>query len=200
MIHKEECGHIMQKAEEKNLPSIKPYFIRAWHEWCSEHGYTPYIVVAVDDNVEVPQEHIHNGQIVLNTSWDATGNLQLGNHVVKFQARFSGCIREIVIPIERIQAIYARENGAGMEFEVEEVKAPSVAFNRLEDSMVSAPVTTKSLLDKPTSTARKEVASDQKTKKVVISSIRVESSTTEEGGVESSHSTPAKNSNLQVVK
>lgn len=110
-----------------NLPSIKPYMIRAWHEWCSENGYTPYIVVAVDENVEVPQEHIQNGLITLNASWDATGNLQLGNEVIRFQARFSGRVRDIVIPVERIQAIYARENGAGMGFEVEEVASSAPA-------------------------------------------------------------------------
>jgi stringent starvation protein B len=35
-----------------------------------------------------------------------------------FKARFGGVSREIEIPVENVSAIYARENGQGMAFEV----------------------------------------------------------------------------------
>lgn len=98
--------------------STKPYLIRAIHEWCSDNGYTPYLAVAVDERTQVPREFVKNGEIVLNVSPMATNRLSLGNDVISFQARFGGAAREIAIPIENVSAIYARENGHGMAFDV----------------------------------------------------------------------------------
>jgi stringent starvation protein B len=103
------------------LPSTKPYLLRAVWEWCNDNGFTPYIVVEVDDSCRVPLEFVKDGQIVLNISMDATHGLQVANDLVSFQGRFGGVARELVIPTERIAAIYARENGAGMSFEVSAV-------------------------------------------------------------------------------
>ncbi len=101
------------------LPSTKPYMIRAIHEWCSDNGFTPYIAVAVDDCARVPHEFVRDGQIVLNIGHDATGRLQIANEGISFQARFGGVARDIYVPIGNVAAIYARENGAGMAFEPE---------------------------------------------------------------------------------
>jgi stringent starvation protein B len=98
--------------------STKPYLIRAIHEWCADNGFTPYVAVAVDEHTQVPREHVRNGEIVLNVSMAATNSLQLGNDFVAFQARFNGQVREIMIPVSNITAIYARENGHGMSFDV----------------------------------------------------------------------------------
>jgi stringent starvation protein B len=97
--------------------STKPYLIRAIYEWCNDSGFTPYIAVAVGEGVRVPAEHVKNGEIVLNVSALATNRLQLGNQAIEFQARFGGVAREVYVPIERVIAIYARENGQGMAFE-----------------------------------------------------------------------------------
>jgi stringent starvation protein B len=99
-----------------NVPSTRPYLIRALHEWCTENGFTPYIAVAVDDTVQVPREFVKNNEVVLNTSLDATSHLQLGNEFVSFKARFSGVAREVLVPVDHVIAIYARENGQGMAF------------------------------------------------------------------------------------
>jgi stringent starvation protein B len=96
--------------------STRPYLVRALHEWCTDNGLTPYIAVLVDDAVQVPREYVNNGEIVLNISFDATSNLQIGNEYVVFKARFGGVAREICVPIARVIAIYARENGQGMAF------------------------------------------------------------------------------------
>ena len=98
--------------------STKPYLLRALYEWCTDNGYTPYIVVAVDARTHVPAEFVKNGEIVLNISFDATGNLKMDNDFIHFKARFGGVAREIELPVENVSAIYARENGQGMAFEV----------------------------------------------------------------------------------
>jgi len=96
--------------------STRPYMIRALYEWCVDHHFTPYVAVHVDETVQVPQEYVKNGEIVLNISYDATSGLKLGNDFIEFKARFSGSARGIMVPVNRVLAIYARENGQGMAF------------------------------------------------------------------------------------
>lgn len=103
--------------------STKPYLIRALHEWCTDNGYTPHIVVTVDENTVVPPAHIQDGQITLNIGTLATNRLILGNEYIEFQARFSGVTEQIYVPIAAVSAIYARETGAGMGFEVQPSRA-----------------------------------------------------------------------------
>src|SRR3954471_19620167 len=99
--------------------STRPYLIRALYDWCTDNGLTPYVAVLVDDTVQVPREYVKNGEIVLNISFDATSSLKLGNEFIEFKARFAGSAREIMVPINRVIAIYARENGQGMAFPVQ---------------------------------------------------------------------------------
>lgn len=96
--------------------STRPYLLRALYEWCTDNGFTPYVAVAVDDTVQVPREYVKDGEIVLNISYDATSGLQVGNEFIEFKARFAGIPRDIMVPIGRVMAIYARENGQGMAF------------------------------------------------------------------------------------
>src|SRR5438270_10218043 len=98
--------------------STRPYLIRALYDWCTDNGLTPYVAVQVDESVQVPREYVKNGEIVLNISFDATSSLKLGNEFIEFKARFAGTAREIVVPVNRVIAIYARENGQGMAFPV----------------------------------------------------------------------------------
>ena len=98
--------------------STRPYLIRALYEWCTDNGFTPYVAVLVDETVQVPREYVKNGEIVLNISFDATSSLKLGNDFIEFKARFAGTAREIMVPVSRVIAIYARENGQGMAFPV----------------------------------------------------------------------------------
>jgi stringent starvation protein B len=98
--------------------STRPYLIRALYDWCTDNGLTPYVAVLVDETVQVPREYVKNGEIVLNISFDATSSLKLGNEFIEFKARFAGTAREIIVPVNRVIAIYARENGQGMAFPV----------------------------------------------------------------------------------
>lgn len=96
--------------------STRPYLIRALYEWCTDNGFTPYVAVAVDNSVQVPREYVKDGEIVLNIGFDATSSLKLGNDFIEFKARFAGTTREIMVPVNQVMAIYARENGQGMAF------------------------------------------------------------------------------------
>jgi stringent starvation protein B len=107
--------------------STRPYLIRALYEWCGDNGLTPYVAVRVDDTVRVPREYVKDGEIVLNISMDATSGLKLGNDYIEFKARFAGVARDIMIPVGRVMAIYARESGQGMAFPLEEEGLPGAA-------------------------------------------------------------------------
>lgn len=98
--------------------STRPYLIRALHDWCTDNGFTPYIAVFVDRSVQVPQEYVKNNEIVLNVGFEATSGLKLGNEYIEFKARFGGSARDIMVPVDHVVAIYARENGQGMAFPV----------------------------------------------------------------------------------
>jgi stringent starvation protein B len=98
--------------------STKPYLLRAIYEWCTDNGYTPHIAVVVDAQTRVPMQFVKNGEIVLNISFDATSALKMDNDIIHFSARFGGVARDIVVPVANVIAIYARENGQGMAFEV----------------------------------------------------------------------------------
>ena len=97
--------------------STKPYLLRAIWEWCVDQGFTPYLATLVDENTRVPPGYARDGQIVLNLSPDATGQLQMDNEYISFQGRFGGVAHSLVIPVANVIAIYARENGQGMAFE-----------------------------------------------------------------------------------
>lgn len=104
----------------QEVTSTRPYLIRALYEWCTDNGFTPYLVVRVNESVQVPREYVTNGEIVLNVSYDATSALKLGNDFIEFKARFGGEPRDIMVPVGRVVAVYARENGQGMAFPLEE--------------------------------------------------------------------------------
>ncbi|HEX4326253.1 MAG TPA: ClpXP protease specificity-enhancing factor [Burkholderiales bacterium] len=110
-----------QPEQQQAHPSTKPYLIRAIYEWCTDNGFTPYLAVVVDASTRVPMEFVKDGQIVLNISFEATNGLKMGNDFVEFAARFGGVQRDIQVPIERVAAIYARENGHGQGFEVSDL-------------------------------------------------------------------------------
>jgi len=108
-----------------NPTSTKPYLIRAIFEWCVDQGFTPYVAVAVDNRTEVPRGYVRDHQIVLNLSPDAVHQLVLGNEFLTCSARFGGVAQSISVPVENVSAVYARENGQGMAFEVGTSAAPT---------------------------------------------------------------------------
>ena len=100
------------------MTSSRPYVVRALYEWIVENNCTPYILVnAFEDGVEVPQEHVRDGQIVLNISPVAVSDLHLGNGSLNFEGRFGGVPKVVSVPMVAVCGIYAKENGQGMIFD-----------------------------------------------------------------------------------
>ncbi|WP_405232122.1 ClpXP protease specificity-enhancing factor [Lentisalinibacter salinarum] len=97
--------------------SKRPYLVRAMHEWMSDSGHTPHIVVdATMAGVNVPEQHAKDGRIILNISYSAAHDLRLDNEAVSFRARFGGTPYDVWVPVTAILGIYARETGQGMIF------------------------------------------------------------------------------------
>ncbi|MGE0809302.1 MAG: ClpXP protease specificity-enhancing factor [Immundisolibacter sp.] len=110
------------------MPSAKPYLLRGMVQWMEDNGLTPQMLVdATLDGVSVPPEHVKAGKIVLNIAERATVKRELDNDYVSFGARFGGVAREVWVPMLAVLAVYARENGQGMTFPVEDGPAPPSA-------------------------------------------------------------------------
>lgn len=106
-------------------PSTRPYLIRAIHEWALDAGLTPQLAINADaPGVQVPAGYVRDGQIVLNVHPQAVNALILGNQVITFEARFSGKREAISIPVPAVLAVFARENGAGIQFPPEGEETP----------------------------------------------------------------------------
>ena len=100
-----------------NMTSNQPYLLKAFYDWIVDNNLTPYIVVdAILSGVEVPQQFVKEGLIVLNISPSACVNLHIELNAISFQARFSGQPMQVYVPSIAVSAIYARENGAGTVF------------------------------------------------------------------------------------
>jgi len=121
--------------------STKPYLLRAIYEWCTDNGYTPYMAVTVDGNTRVPMEFVKNGEIVLNISFTATSGLKMENDLIRFSARFGGVSRNIEVPVANVMAIYARENGQGMAFEIGS-EEQDISDDAMDDAAFDEPMDT----------------------------------------------------------
>jgi stringent starvation protein B len=123
--------------------STKPYLLRAIYEWCVDQRLTPYLAVTVDASTTVPRSYVKDGQIVLNIGLEAANQLHMGNEFITFAARFGGVAESLSIPVGQVSAIYARENGHGMAFELETTSsvsaAPPQAVEPAEDASQSGP-------------------------------------------------------------
>jgi len=142
------------------VSSTRPYMVRAMYDWCVDNQLTPFIVVAVDASVRVPMEFVRDGEIVLNVSMGATSSLVLGNDYIDFKARFGGVARDISVPMGRVSAIYARENGQGMTFPIEAAAA------KLDATAPAQPVSPAPVLSgvqtKPSASKSKQGQADDK--------------------------------------
>ena len=110
------------------MTSKRPYLLRAINEWIVDNGMTPHILVdALADGVQVPQQYIEDGKIVLNISPTAVRELEIGNELLFFNARFGGQFFNLHIPINSVLAVYAKENGMGVIFPDEEQEGAETA-------------------------------------------------------------------------
>ena len=122
-----------------DMTSNRPYLLRAFYDWILDNDCTPYIVVdAGMAHVQVPEQAVKDGQVVLNISPTAVQALDMTKQHVSFSARFGGVPFEVYVPMYAISAIYARENGAGTMFPPEEMDEQAPEHNTPELEDVSA--------------------------------------------------------------
>lgn len=108
------------------LLSTKPYLVRALHEWCTDNGLTPHLLVTVNAQTRVPMAYVKDGEIVLNLNYSATKNLLMDNDAITFSARFNGASTNLYIPMSAVRGLFARENGQGMFFELESAEGHAI--------------------------------------------------------------------------
>lgn len=121
----------------------RPYLLRAFYQWLLDNEMTPHLVVNADiPGVQVPNEHVQDGQIVLNIAPQAIGDIEMSNERVVFSARFGGKPFQLIIPMAAVVAIYARENGAGTMFEEEEFYTEQIdnMLNEIKLEHAASPV------------------------------------------------------------
>jgi stringent starvation protein B len=107
------------------MTSNRPYLLRALYEWISDNRMTPHILVdAAIEGVDVPEQAVQKGKVILNIDRAAVRDLELANDWLTFSARFSGRRYEVKVPVEAVLAIYAKENGQGMMFAQDEEHPP----------------------------------------------------------------------------
>ena len=116
----------------------RPYLMRALHEWILENDCTPYVLVDAGlPGVQVPEDYIQNGQIVLNVSASAVGSIAMGDLSIELSARFGGKLEHISVPYGAVAAIYAKENGAGTSLAIENIEPEAMVEKPEPSSMVS---------------------------------------------------------------
>lgn len=99
----------------------RPYLLRAIYEWTNDNKLTPYLLVNAElAGVQVPRQHVQDGQIVLNIAPHAVNQMIMNNDAVSFSARFGGVSQQLYIPMAAVLGLYARENGQGLFFDPQE--------------------------------------------------------------------------------
>lgn len=105
--------------------STRPYLIRAIYEWCVDSGLTSYLAVRVNSRTEVPMNYVKDGEIVLNLSAGAVRNLEMGNEFITCGGRFGGAPFDLIVPVEAVIGIFAKETGQGLVFQGGEPPPPA---------------------------------------------------------------------------
>ncbi|OGS92232.1 MAG: ClpXP protease specificity-enhancing factor [Gallionellales bacterium GWA2_60_18] len=114
--------------------STRPYLIRAIYEWCVDSGLTPYLAVRVDEQTEVPQAYVKDGEIVLNIGAGAVRDLELGNEFITCGGRFGGAPFDLLVPVVAVIGIFAKENGQGLVFQGGEPHQPPPDASGADDA------------------------------------------------------------------
>jgi stringent starvation protein B len=121
--------------------STRPYLIRALHHWCEDSGFTPYLAVKVDANTQVPMAFVKDGEIVLNLGIGAVRHLAMENDYITCEGRFSGTPFRLIVPVNAVIGIFAKETGQGLVFQAEEPQS-----GRASDQTPTQPVAKKPTL------------------------------------------------------
>src|SRR5258706_606436 len=126
----------MEKARQQMadpLVELAPVVTKTKNMLCDDFTIH-HLAVRVDSRSQVHNEYVKNGEISLNVSPNAVHKLQLGNELIEFSARFGGVVRQISVPVTNVYALYARETGHGMTFDIEGPKPVLQAVAEAEPS------------------------------------------------------------------
>lgn len=97
--------------DQYSMCSRRPYLIKPCYEWIVDSGCTPYILVEVlDDSVKVPQDYVHNDQIVLNIAPHSVQDLSFEDQLLTFNATFGGEPMSVEVPFYAVRGVFAKEN------------------------------------------------------------------------------------------
>lgn len=113
--------------------STRPYLIRAIYEWCVDGGLTPYLAVRVNEQTEVPLAYVKDGEIVLNLSTGAVHHLEMGNEMITCSGRFGGAPFDLMVPVEAVIGIFAKETGQGLVFQGIDPQQPPPSSNQFDE-------------------------------------------------------------------
>lgn len=103
------------------MKPLRPYLYHAYYHWIVDNDNTPYLLVnALYPDVDVPQEFVRDGKIILNISPNSIGQYAVNDESISFNARFQGILRDVYIPLGAIEALYSRENSDGVMFQEED--------------------------------------------------------------------------------
>jgi len=116
------------------MTSHRPYLLRALYAWIADNDMTPHLLVdATRPGVRVPAHVVKEGKVVLNIAARAVGHLDMDNDAVAFTARFGGVSHAVIVPMDAVLAIYARETGQGMALPDEGAAATGSAPEAVPD-------------------------------------------------------------------
>jgi stringent starvation protein B len=123
------------------MNSTKPYLIRSIYDWCIDSGFTPFVSVKADPELNVPQECVRNGEIIFNISAQAVQGLNINNESMAFSARFNGISRDLEIPLDAVKGIFAKEVNQGIAFssdgeEAQDKIVSEQSSNSTQDSLI----------------------------------------------------------------
>lgn len=123
------------------MNSTKPYLIRSIYDWCIDSGFTPFVSVKADPELNVPQECLRNGEIIFNISAQAVQGLNINNESIAFSARFNGISRDLEIPLDAVKGIFAKEVNQGIAFssdgeEAQDKIVSEQSSNSTQDSLI----------------------------------------------------------------
>ncbi|MBE7526005.1 MAG: ClpXP protease specificity-enhancing factor [Gammaproteobacteria bacterium] len=124
-----------------SMNSTKPYLIRSIYDWCIDSGFTPFVSVKADPELNVPQECVRNGEIIFNISAQAVQGLNINNESIAFSARFNGISRDLEIPLDAVKGIFAKEVNQGIAFssdgeEAQDKIVSEQSSNSTQDSLI----------------------------------------------------------------
>ena len=124
-----------------SINSTKPYLIRSIYDWCIDSGFTPFVSVKADLELDLPQEYVRNGEIIFNISAKAVQGLNINNESITFSARFNGIPRDLDIPLDAVKGIFAKEVNQGIAFssedeEVQDKITNEQSSNSTQDSLI----------------------------------------------------------------